>query len=64
LPKPTIWERWRARRIAKQTRLPYEFVLAFLSGELIDKQVIERLEQVITERTGLTMEQLKRREKP
>lgn len=57
--KLAIWERFRTRRIAKRAGVPYETVRRALRGEVITEITAQR----IASRTGLTVEQLRRKGK-
>jgi hypothetical protein len=54
-----MWEKRRAKRIARRSGVSYETVQRALRGEVITEITAQR----IASRTGLTVEQLKRKGK-
>lgn len=55
------WERCRARMVALQTGLPYEVVLHVLLREPLTERDGDLLAELIAERAGLTVEQLRKK---
>jgi hypothetical protein len=63
-----IWERWRARGIARRSGLPEDVVLRWLRREQLtdeDARLLleELLVRVIEKGTGMTAEQLQQRKR-